>query len=84
MSISIAMMVFLFYFRYLEDNEIQTIEDKVFDNLGNLWYLFLQNNQLTYFHTLPASSLFYLNLRTNNIETIGYGAFTDLADLQYL
>ena len=70
--------------RDLRDNEIETVEDKVFDKLGSLSYLYLSNNQLTYFHTLPAGNFILISLSGNSIETIGYNAFTSLTDLQYL
>ena len=72
------------FIRYLDDNLIETIGDKVFDKLGSLLYLHLQNNQLTYFNTMPAIVLGLLDLSSNNIETIGYDAFTSLSNLQYL
>ena len=56
----------------------------MFHKLASLLYLYLSNNQLTYFNTMPAIGVGLISLISNDIETIGYDAFTYLNNLQYL
>ena len=77
--------MYTLFFRYLDNNQLETIEEGVFDNLGSLFYITAANNQLTH---VPAfgthNNLLYVAFGSNKIETIADSAFANCPSLQYL
>ena len=74
-------------FRYLDNNLLETMDDGVFDYLYSLVYLTATSNQLTHFPGFDiSSSLWFVDLSSNNIETIAQGSFsiTDTPALSYM
>jgi len=68
-------------FRELDNNAITTLALDVFDPLTSLEELYLQNNELSHFPALQSPPLMYIDLSSNNIETIAEDAFSYLASL---
>ena len=71
--------------RYLDNNQLETIEEGAFDNLGSLISFTAANNLITHvpaFGTHPY--LQYVAFGSNNIETVADSAFASCPSLRYL
>ena len=60
-----------FFLRYLNNNQIQHIDEGSFNGLTSLTSMDLSQNQLSYFPAIDLESLTSLSLEGNVIETLG-------------
>ena len=75
----------IIFSRYLDSNILESLDEGIFDNMANLFYVSVSNNLLTHFPAFGShTNLVYVDMSSNNIETIGYSTFANTPAISFL